>query len=227
EALVEAATPADAMPQAEVQSHADWVAAFERQFEQSIGTAADGRVFYAGMAVISGDSAADPHYGTQLALAYERAMFDMQSDFILQTYGRLKVRTVRTIFDNLSSDKDAFDPVELDQAAAEGGNRLEALFDKALLLIDKKLDSALAEEGVPPDEIQKMTIEQKKNLHKDNLNKEMIKSAYQNMQGLVPVQTRIFPVQANGKTTMAVGVIAVQSEKTRQFAKDIARKRPS
>ncbi|CDM23177.1 DUF6844 domain-containing protein [Castellaniella defragrans] len=227
EALVEAATPADAMPADSVQSYEDWLADFEQRFGQTIGSAADGRVFYAGMAVISGDNAADPHYGTQLALAYERAMFDMQADFILQNYGRLKARTVRSLFDDLSSDKDAFDPVELQKAAADGGSRLEALFDKALVLVDKKLDSALAEEGVPPDEIQKMSVEQKKNLYKDTLNKEMIKSAYQSMQGLVPVQTRIFPIQENNKSTMAVAVIAVQSEKTRQFAKDIARKRPS
>lgn len=227
EALVEAATPADAMPAAAAQSHEDWVADFEQRFGQAIGTAADGRVFYAGMAVISGDNAADPHYGTQLALAYERAMFDMQADYILQTYGRLKARTIRSLFEDQSSNKDAFDPVEFQKAAADGGGRLEALFDKALVLVDKKLDSALAEEGVPPDEIQKMSVEQKKNLYKDNLNKEIIKSAYQSMQGLVPVQTRIFPIQENGKSSMAVAVIAVQSEKTRQFAKDIARKRPS
>jgi len=154
-------------------------------------------------------------------------MFDMQADFILQNYGRLKVRTVRSLFEDQSSNKDAFDPVEFQKAAADGGARLEALFDKALVLVDKKLDSALAEEGVPPEDLQKMSVEQKKNLYKDNLNKEMIKSAYQSMQGLVPVQTRIFPIQENGKSTMAVAVIAVQSEKTRQFAKDVARKRPS
>jgi hypothetical protein len=227
EALIEAATPADAMPAGTVQTYEDWVADFERRFGQTIGTASEGRVFYAGMAVISGDNAADPHYGTQLALAYERAMFDMQADFILQNYGRLKVRTVRSLFEDQSSNKDAFDPVEFQTAAADGGARLEALFDKALVLVDKKLDSALAEEGVPPEDLQKMSVEQKKNLYKDNLNKEMIKSAYQSMQGLVPVQTRIFPIQENGKSTMAVAVIAVQSEKTRQFAKDVARKRPS
>ncbi|MHA3903702.1 DUF6844 domain-containing protein [Castellaniella sp. WN] len=226
EALVEAATPAEAMP-ANSQSHDDWVAEFEKRFQQSIGASVDGRVFYDGRATISSDSAADPHYGTQLALAYERAMFDMQASYVMQNYGRLKTKTIRSVFDDLSSNKDAFDPVEIQNAFADGGGRLEALFDKALVLIDKKLDSALAEEGVPPDEIQKMSVEQKKNLYKDNLNKQIIKSAYQNMQGLVPVQTRIAPVSANGKTTMEVSVIAVQSDNTRQFAKDIARKRPT
>ncbi len=227
EALLEKATPADAMPNVPTQSHNDWVAQFEQEFGQSTGRAMNGRVFYSGRATISADSAADPHYGTQLALAYERAMFDLQADYILQNYGRLKSAAVRTIFDNQSSDKDAMDPVELNQALEAGGSKLEALLDKALMLADKKLDNALVEEGVPADDIQKMSVEQKKNLYKDNFNKKIIKSAYQNMQGLVPVKTRIAPAEANGKKTMEVGVIAVQSEKTRQFAKDIARKRPT
>ncbi|MFT0532669.1 DUF6844 domain-containing protein [Castellaniella hirudinis] len=227
EALLEQATSADALPSAPAQSYADWVAAFEKEFGQTMSTAKDGKVFYAGMATISADSAADPHYGSQLALAYERALFDLQADYILQNYGRLRSEAVRTVFENQSSDKDAIDPLELNQALAAGGGRLEALFDKALTLVDKKLDNALVEEGVPAEDIQKMSVEQKKNLYKDNFNKKVIKSAYQNMQGLVPVKTRIFPVEANGKKTMAVAVIAVQSEKTRQFARDIARKRPT
>ena len=227
EALLDKATGANAMGDEPVQSYADWISEFETQFGQTMGEAQDGRVFYAGWAPISSDSAADPHYGTQLALAYERAMFDMQADYILANYGRLKAKTILTHFEDQSSNKDAFDPVEVDEAVKAGGGRLEALLDKSLTLLDKKLDNELVKEGVPPADIQKMSVEQKKNLYKDNLNKSVLKSAYQNMQGLVPVQTRIFPQTANGKKTMVVAVVAVQSEKTRQFAQDIVRKRPS
>ncbi|NYT58209.1 hypothetical protein H0A65_04645 [Alcaligenaceae bacterium] len=227
ETLLETATSADAMLNQAVQSHQDWLDDFEAQFGQAMNVAQNGRVFYSGFATISNDSAADAHYGSQLALAYERAMFDMQADYILQNYGRLKIKTVRTLFEDQSSNNDAFDPVEFNKAAEAGGGRFEVMLDKALTLVDKKLDNALVDEGVPAEDIQKMSIEQKKELFKDNLNKQMLKSAYQNMQGLVPVQTRIFPMEANGKKTMVVGIIAVQSEKTRQFAKDIARKRPT
>ncbi len=227
EALLDKATAANAMGDEPVQSYEDWVADFEKQFGQTIGSAQEGRVFYAGVASISNDSAADPHYGSQLALAYERAMFDMQADYIMANYGRLKAKTILTRFEDQSSNKDAFDPVEVEAAIKAGGGRLEALLDKALTLLDKKLDNALVEEGVPPDDVKKMSVEQKKNLFKDNLSKSTVKSAYHNMQGLVPVQTRIFPQTANGKRTMMVAVIAVQSEKTRQFAQDIARKRPT
>jgi hypothetical protein len=227
EALLDKATAANAMGDEPVQSFDDWVADFEKQFGQTMGVAQEGRVFYAGVAPISNDSAADPHYGTQLALAYERAMFDMQADYIMANYGRLKAKTILTQFEDQSSNKDAFDPVEVQAAVKAGGGRLEALLDKAVTLLDKKLDNELVKEGVPPDDIQKMSVEQKKNLYKNNLNKSVVKSAYHNMQGLVPVQTRIFPQAVNGKKTMMVAVVAVQSEKTRQFAHDIARKRPT
>ncbi|UAN02419.1 MULTISPECIES: DUF6844 domain-containing protein [Achromobacter] len=227
EALLDKATGANAMGDEPVQSYEDWVAEFEEQFGQAMGKAQDGRVFYAGFAPLSVDSAANPHYGTQLALAYERAVFDMQADYILSTYGRLTTQTILTRFEDQSSNKDVFDPVELEAALKAGGGRLEALIDKALTLLDKKLDNALVEEGVPAEDVKKMTVEQKKTLFKDNLSKSVTKSAYQNMQGLVPVQTRIFSQTANGKKAMLVAVIAVQSEKTRQFAQDIARKRPT
>ncbi|PJI54013.1 hypothetical protein CTI14_20715 [Methylobacterium radiotolerans] len=148
-----------------------------------------------------------------MALAYERAVFDMQADYILSTYGRLTTQTILTRFEDQSSNKDVFDPVELEAALKAGGGRLEALIDKALTLLDKKLDNALVEEGVPAEDVKKMTVEQKKTLFKDNLSKSVTKSAYQNMQGLVPVQTRIFSQTANGKKAMLVAVIAVQSEK--------------
>ncbi len=227
DALLDKATPANAMGEEPVQSYEDWVADFEKQFGQSMGVAQDGRVYYVGIASTLNDSAADPHYGTQLALAYERAMFDMQADYIMANYGRLKAKTVLTHFEDQSSNKDAFDPVEVQAAVKAGGGRLEALVDKALTLIDKKLDNELVKEGVPADDIKKMSVEQKKNLFKDNLTKSTLKSAYHNMQGLVPVQTRIFPQEINGKKAMMVAVIAVQSEKTRQFAQDIVRKRPT
>lgn len=227
ETLLDTATPASAAVSEPVQGYHEWVEAFEKQFGQSIELAANGRVFYTGMATVSGDSAADAHYGSQLELAYQKAMFDMQSDFILRNYGRLKSKTIRSIYEDQSSNKDEFDPLDLQSAAEAGGSRLEALLDKALLYLDKKIDSELIEQGVPADQVGKMSVEQKKNTYKDNLGKEVIKSAYQGMQGLVPVQTRIFPVEENGKKTMAVAIIAVQSEKTRQFARDMSRKRPS
>ena len=225
ENVVEMAAPATADENIDTESYYDWVSEFEQQF-QSIGVASDGRAFFSGQAPVR-VSNLDPSYGRELALAYEKAMFDMRADFVMQTYGRLVTETVREIYQDDSTNKNEFDPVDLQKADAQGGDRFDALLDKALDLMDKKLDNALVEQGVPAEQVQKLSVEQKKTTYKNNFRRQVVKSAVRSMQGLVPVQTRIFSTDtANGPVTV-VGVIAVQSEKTRQFALDMSRKRPT
>lgn len=225
ETVLEQATPAAADVSIKPVNFSQWVRDFERQY-QPVGQVANGRMFFSGQSEVR-VGPLDPNFGKELALAYEKAMFDMRADFILQTYGRLTTRTIREIYQNDSSNADQFDPVELQSAAETGGGKLEAVLDKAITLIDKTLDNALIEQGVPADQVQKMSIEQKRTNYKNNIKKEMVKSAYRNMQGLVPVQTRFFTTDTKNGTLVTVGIIAVQSEKTRQFALDMSRKRPS
>lgn len=225
EAMVDAATPAAAAIDEPVQSFEDWVAEFETQF-QPVGVAAGGRSFFSGQAAVKGGPL-DANFGRQLAMAYEQAMFDMRADFVMQTYGRLQTEAVRSLYDDSSSNRDDFPEAELDSASQAGGNRLTALLDKALTLVDKKLDSELIEQGVPAEDLQRISVEQKKTLYKDNLHKSITKRAVHSMQGLVPVQTRIFTQDGPNGKAVVVGVIAVRSEKTLQFARDISRKQPS
>ena len=218
---IETAMPA----QSQNASFEEWVDGFEKQF-QEMGLASGGRTFFSGQSAVL-VPAQNPSFGKQLALAYEKAMFDMRADFILQTYGKLRTRVIREIFEDSSSDKDQFDPVELEKIGGPNGGRIDAIFDKALALIDKSLDNKLIEQGVPAADIQRMSIEQKKTTYKNNVQKEIIKTAFRSMQGLVPVQTRVFTSDTSNGKAVIVGVIAVQSEKTRQFAEDMRRKRPS
>lgn len=225
EVILEQATPALADVEIKPVNFVQWVRDFEKKF-QPIGQASAGRTFFSGQAAVRVEPL-DPNFGKELALAYEKAMFDMRADFILQNYGRLTTRTIRDIYENASSNKDEFDPVELQKAGEAGGNRLEAMLDKAITLMDKTLDNALIEQGVPADQVQKQSIEQKRTNYKNNLKKEVVKSAFRNMQGLVPVQTRIFTAETSAGKLVSIGVIAVQSDKTRQFAMDMSRKSPS
>lgn len=217
-------TPANVTP-IEIESFDDWVLNFENQF-QKVGKVSSGRTFFAGQAYVSG-TPLDPNFGQQLAIAYEQAMFDMRADFVLQTYGRLVTETVRDLYDDQSSNKNDFDPVDLPKDPLKSGGRLDGLLDKAITLVDKALDAKLAEQGVPVEQIKKMTVEQKKTVYKDNLKKSIVKKAFRSMQGLVPVQTKIFTEKTPNGTSVILGIIAVQSEKTRQFAIDISKKRPS
>jgi len=221
--VVTAATPASADAKTASDTFEDWVVSFERQFQKIGVVSSDGKMFFSGQAsTLTGPK--DPSFGKQLALAYEKAMFDMRADFVMQSYGRIKVKTIRDIYEDQSTNKDDFDPAQLQNAAAQGGGRLEELFDKALTVLDKKLDNELVAQGVPVDQVKRMSIEQKKVTYKNNLTKEITKNAFRSMQGLVPVQTKIFTKNTPNGTLVIVGVIAVQSEKTRQFAQDISRK---
>lgn len=225
ESVVEAATPASADNSTAGITFSDWVSEFERQF-QPIGIAEGGRSFFVGQAAVIG-SPLDAHFGRQLALAYEQAMFDMRADFVMQNYGRLKVESVRSQFQDDSSNRDDFPEAELDVIQA-GGSRLAQWLDKALQsLTEKNLDDQLIEDGVPAEEVQRMSVDQKKTLYKNNLHKNTVKRAVHSMQGLVPVQTRIFTEDSPNGKVVIVGVIAVRSDKTQQFARDISRKRPS
>lgn len=224
EQLIESAASVNVNAAAD--SFDDWVAETEQQFGQAIGVSKQGTVFYKGEGVVNG-SPLDANFGKQLALAYERAMFDMRADFILQNYGRLVSKSILDMYEDSSSNRDDFDPVEIEKAGETGGNKLFALFDKAMTLIDKKLDNELIEQGVPADEVKEMTVEQKKTVYKNNFSVAIFKKAFHSMQGLVPVKTKIFNTETDNGTAISVGIIAVQSQKTRQFAKDVSRKQKS
>jgi hypothetical protein len=222
ETLVSAATR-PATQSTPTETYEDWVARFEKDF-QRLGVVASGRTFYPGMAVVLGKPM-DPNFGKQLALAYEMAMAEMRAEYVMSLYGKLKTTAVRELYEDQSSNADDFVPVELKTDQPLSAGRIEALLDKVLVVMDKRLDKELANQGVNADQIRRMSVEQKKTTYKNNFNKLIVKRAVGNMQGLVPVQTKIF-LDSNTKAVV-VGVIAVQSEKTRQFAQDIARKRPT
>lgn len=205
-------------------SFEEWVEAFEKQFQANIGRSNAGRLFFAGSAPVR-VGPLDPNYGKELSIAYERAIFNMQADFVLQTYGKLQSSKRLEFFQDSSTNKDQFPPIEIQKAQQEG--HLGSVFEKALTLMGKKLDAELIKQGVPQNSVSRMSVEQKKSTYKDNFTKETLRTAVRSMNGLVPVQTRIFTEQTQNGKDFVVGIIAVQSEKTQQFAKDMALKRPT
>jgi len=225
EKLVEIASQSDAdAPISTRATYEEWVQKFEEDMGVKVGVSGAGRLFFDGKATIR-VGPLDSNYGKELVLAYERAISNMQADFILQTYGVLQTKKIDELFDDASTNSGDFPPVTVQKARKEG--RLATQLDKALTVMGKKLDAELVKQGVPQANLNRMSIEQKKATYKDNFTKETIRSAVRSMQGLVPVQTRIFTETTPNGESFVVGVIAVQSEKTRQFARDMAAKRPT
>ena len=200
----------------------DWKKDFEDKFNVTIGMSENDKTFFFGETTVR-VSPLDPAYAKELALAYDKALLNLQANFIMQTYGDFVATSVSDFFEDDSTNATEFDPVKLKEQAAQG--KVGLILDKFVDVVDKKLDNLLVEQGVPLSEIQKQTVEQKKTLFKDNYSKTMTKKAFASMSGLVPVQTKILTSTRNGKKSVKVGVIAIMSGKTIQFAQDSAKRR--
>lgn len=206
------------------ESLSDWRNEFEDRSGYKIGQAKNGKTFYFGQAVVNVPPT-DPNYGKELQIAYEKAIIDLQGKYIKELYGKITAERIATQFKDRSSNARDFDPVELENQVNKG--QIGQIFDKMLQVTENKLDAMLSEQGVPEEDIQRLQVEQKKKLYQNNFVTETMTRAFGSMTGLVPYQTKIASRERNGKSTVSLGVIAIISDKTQQFAYDIAKKRPS
>lgn len=208
-------------------SFAQWVKDFEKQFAP-IGRPdpATGRTFYKARAVVRVPTN-HPGYAKELVLAYEKAMIDLQANFILQNYGTLTTKRISEIMSDDSENARQFDDKSNGKPAPLKTTGTKADMDKLLASIDANVDQYLAQQGESPEKVSRMSVPQKKQLFRNNLIRETVKTAIQNMRGLVPVQTRLFNRSTSNGERTEIGIIAVQSDKTRQFAEDIRMQRTS
>ena len=208
-------------------SFGQWVKDFEKQFAP-IGRPdpATGRTFYTSKAVVRVPTN-HPGYAKELVLAYEKAMLELQVAFILQNYGTITTKRIAEFTSDDSENARQFDDKKPGTASPPKSSGTKMEMDKLLADIDSQVDQYLAQQGESREKISRTSVPEKKQLFRNNLIRETVKSAVQNMRGLVPVQTRLFTLStANGARTQ-IGIIAVQSEKTRQFAEDIRMQRTS
>lgn len=208
-------------------SFSQWIKDFEKQFAP-IGRPdpASGRTFYKAKAVVR-VPASHPGYAKELVLAYEKAMLDLQATFILQNYGTLTTKRIAEYLSDDSENARQLDQKKSDKAPSLRASGTKPDMDKLLASIDADVDQYLARQGETPDKVSRLSVPQKKQLFRNNLIRETVKSAVQNMRGLVPVQTRLFTRSTSNGDRTEIGIIAVQSEKTRQFAEDIRMQRTS
>ncbi len=202
----------------------DWKNDFESRFNVSIGVAKEGRTFFYGSSPVR-VSPLDPSYAKELVVAYEKALLDLQASYIFEIFGRMTTERILDFFEDDSTNAREFPKAKLEEEARAG--KIGRIFNKALDVIEYKLDNELEKDGVAPEAIKKMSVEQKKIIFKDNFKKKMVKKAFANISGLVPVQTKVITTKTEVGDAVEIGIIAVLSEKTKQFATDIARRRPT
>ncbi len=156
----------------------------------------------------------DPNFAKSVSNAYQKAMLNLQANFIKEAFGRITPSKLSETSNDGSTNNKEFD--ELPK-----GSTFSQILDKIKNLAGAKLDSMLAEYGIKPDGL---TEERKKILFQENFLAKEVTKAFGQMKGLVAVQTHL---TKNKHGQYQVGVIAVISDKTRQIATDMALGRQS
>lgn len=190
----------------------DFFEEFADNFGIEYGIIKDGKTFYTGRSVVA-LSDSDPQFAQALQNAYQKAMLNLQSDFIEDALGRMAVSKIQNYEADNSTNAKEFE--ELPKGSVVG-----QIFDKLVQLSGAKLDKALRDLGI---NVEGLTEERKKILLKEEFLNKTITSAVGSMSGLIPVQTIV--TQRRGQYD--IGVIAVVSKKTRQLAKDMSLARQS
>lgn len=199
----------------------------KNRFGLEYGLSCEGRTLYAEQEPINVPPS-DPNYPKQLTLAYDRAMMRMMAKQILLKYGTQVTQRVMSVMQDDSSNPMKWDDVKNQMKSGSGDvNKAEIILDKFLNVVEGRLDAELEKLGVPAEEVRRSSISQKKQLFKNNFRKETLQKAVGDMRGVVPVATHVFTVTRGGKQSAQLGVIAIESNNTRQFANDISRKRES
>lgn len=172
------------------------------------------KFFYKSSSAVS-LQANDKDFAKALVVAYDKAVIEMQAQYIVDIFGKIATEKIKENFANYSTNAREFPEFEY-------GSKLEAIFDKTLEFVGANLDDSLKKLGVEPENIKEVD---KKDIFRDKFLQLVTTTAYGNISGLIPIETRISKDALSG--AYEVGVVGVISSKTRQIARDMAVKRES
>jgi len=176
-----------------------------------------GKIYYASKSLVN-STPTNSQWAKARVNAFENAYLKTQRDFIIDMFGKQVVKKSQNIFTDQSDDAEEFP--ELDKSKT----KLGSTWDKLVALGGAKLDKALEELGVDPEEFKAMPPKQKKSTFISEMTKNILTSAIGDSTGLMPIQT--FEGK-DEKGNLIVGVITMYSPNLKQLAYDISHKRAS
>ena len=160
----------------------------------------------------------EKRWGKARSLAYTQAFNQAMKEYVSRSRERITSSSLRKHFDQ---DLDESDLVY--QSGEKPDDYLSRVLTKAAALGERTLDQALAESGMSPDEIERMTPPQKKKTFSDRLRRKTTSEASGSASGLMPVKTfEAYDDEGNS----AVGVVAVASPRMVHLARQVARGKP-
>ncbi len=173
---------------------------------------AKGRVYTTAKCAVA-EHATSPNFIRARTMAYEKAYHDAMVKAIMDMVGREVVEQSRKYFSDDSTNR-----MEPSQNVA---GTMDRIAEKAAALEERKLDMALEDVGVDPQNVQGVSVREKRNLFLDQLVKREVKRAVGESAGFVPVAT-FEGIDGNGG--YAIGVVLRYDVESKEIARCIARK---
>ena len=162
-----------------------------------------GKTYYDGSATVL-LSPSDKNYPKALQQAFDKAFDNARAAFVYDRVGQQISDKESESYENGSSNNKDFNP-EMCRVS-----KLESIWNKVVALTDAKLDEALRENGVDPEEFKSTPRTAQKELFYEKTIEKNTRTAFGEIIGLLPVQTF---VATSEKGTSKVGVIMVHAPK--------------
>ncbi|MBN2069149.1 MAG: hypothetical protein JW739_05880 [Opitutales bacterium] len=149
--------------------------------------------------------------------AYDKAVADIEAQYIKMQYQSIKAENVKELFANAAGEvpdfsyEDAGDPSKFGQ-----------ILDKLLAVTEGKLDKELDELGVDKEQFARAPESQRHVMLSESLVKSTMVESMGSISGLIPVQTF---EGFNEQKEHVIGVVCVVSPKLKQFAYDVLHRR--
>lgn len=171
-----------------------------------------GQIYYSSTERVTADPASTAWVESR-AIAFDKAMLQLQSDFVFDNWGRTIVEAERKIRQDDSTDRRDF----ADEKVTKG--RVAAMWDKLVALGEAVLDEKLRELGVDPTEFDSVPPGQRKDLFIDRFIERTVNAATGRSAGLIVMKT--FEGK-DDRNNHVIGVVAKYSPALLQLASNVA-----
>lgn len=175
-------------------------------------TGPKGQIYYHWIEPVTADPASTAWVKSR-ALAFDRAMLRLQSDFVFDQWGEAFTEVESNIDENRSSDNRNFAEEDITK------DRAEANWDKLVALEGAILDVKLRELGIDPTEFGAVPPAQRKDLFVDRFIETTLDRAMGRSAGLIVMKTY---EGKDDRNNHAIGVVAKYSPALQQLAYNVA-----
>lgn len=159
----------------------------------------------------------NPNWAKHRVFAYEKALVDIENQYLQTQNQTLKAVKIKEFFKNTSGAVPDFKPEDMGDPGKVG-----VLLDKLLAVAGGKLDQTLDELGIDKEQFNRTPKAQRHTLLSEGLSKSTMVESIGSLAGLIPIQTF---EGFNAQKEHVIGVVCVATPKMKQFAYDILHNR--